>query len=1034
MGKRVVLKIGDGDFNQGFPVTLQIGEEGLISNIQKDAKLPGVPINVKYKQWQDIYCDLGGRRRSSSSEREHYEITPETVVKCEKNADDLRINLQKWFYSEEFRPIRDKLIKNLNQNEDIRVVIQTQNKELQRLPWHLWDFFKDYRQAEVVISSPEYEFKAIPNRPKSKIKILVILGNSEGINVKEDEENLRKIPKADICFLVEPTRKQLNDKLYEERWDILFFAGHSDSQGDNETGRIYLNKKDRLTISELKNSLKKSIANGLKIAIFNSCNGLGLARDLGGLQIPQIIFMREPVPDKVAQEFLNYFIYEFVAGKSVHLAVREAREKLQGIEDEFLYATWLPVIFQNSEQAPQNLRDILNQPSIWQWRTGISAAAVIVISFIFLFLNPNFNIEITRFLLAIVAGISGYLLLGNFGLEAVFPVLSKRLIRWLGAFITVISVFFLSLRLPTLDADTILQDPITYRNLTALNNWSTLTLSILNPSLKDDFTLKVLSEALNVDSFPLVYQNNPVFENIERFKLESGNEQTLNKLKNQFPTILYQRNLGNQTLTGSVTPELNDDLFAKEIIKQNKNNYVKNTLSTTGEDEYSSFYYAPIMASFQSSEENAKYSSISTYGQNKYTITQFPKMSDIKKTFTIDGWTVDGNSNLNSIWINRIIENNPELRGFIGFNYQFTNNLNQALFLDCGDQVTKAPINRDTSSPYIKFVDVENIRLSPIEIQSIKFDLLDKKPYELTISDSRSKLFQSEEKKAKEDTFKNIFIEPGHHLFIPIEFGFDTKPIRKALQIKPEVRQENISRLSKSTMYVAKPVLKSEFEQVESKISKGFEINNFLTTSTNLSDEFVSNISSPTQLIDLLPKRFAVGSILNVKSLKVNGKYISIDSPSDNPPFAISRYAAEGSCPYLIVYDSEQGSWKELGTVLYGRKYKSLQAEEIHQLGDSSSKIKLEEREPEITYIDSLAIVYTDPITKIQAEKSLSIPQLLKNDEDYFVLHQGESLDIDLRKLVPNNSTDLKLKVNGYYEIIGDNLPQNKIGKSDLSI
>lgn len=90
-----------------------------------------------------------------------------------------------------------------------------------------------------------------------------------------------------------------------------------------------------MTIEQLKYALKKAVVGGLNIAIFNSCDGLGLAQQLADLQIPQIIVMREPVPDRVAQAFLKYFLAAFAQGQSFYLAVREARERLQGLEDRF---------------------------------------------------------------------------------------------------------------------------------------------------------------------------------------------------------------------------------------------------------------------------------------------------------------------------------------------------------------------------------------------------------------------------------------------------------------------------------------------------------------------------------------------------------------------------------------------------------------------------------------------------------------------------------------------------------------------------
>ena len=62
---------------------------------------------------------------------------------------------------------------------------------------------------------------------------------------------------------------------------------------------------------------------------------MGLAAELADLHIPTIIVMREPVPDKVAAEFLKNFLTEYSQGKPLYQSVREARSKLQGLEDEF---------------------------------------------------------------------------------------------------------------------------------------------------------------------------------------------------------------------------------------------------------------------------------------------------------------------------------------------------------------------------------------------------------------------------------------------------------------------------------------------------------------------------------------------------------------------------------------------------------------------------------------------------------------------------------------------------------------------------
>jgi hypothetical protein len=154
--------------------------------------------------------------------------------------------------------------------------------------------------------------------------------------------------------LVEPDRQALNDQLWAQNWDILFFAGHSQSRSleHGTCGYLQINAEEQLTIAQLRHGLRKAIGQGLQLAIFNSCDGLGIATNLADLDLPQMIVMREPVPDRVAQEFLKHFLVEFAGGATLYQSVRSGREKLQGLEDQFPCASWLPVIYQNPAIVP----------------------------------------------------------------------------------------------------------------------------------------------------------------------------------------------------------------------------------------------------------------------------------------------------------------------------------------------------------------------------------------------------------------------------------------------------------------------------------------------------------------------------------------------------------------------------------------------------------------------------------------------------------------------------------------------------------
>ncbi|MHC5613562.1 MAG: CHASE2 domain-containing protein [Nostoc sp.] len=351
MGKLVVLKFGEGSFDQGFPVTLQIGEEHQHATTEITGKLPSFPeMPLYYSHWQSSYRQIGNRYRLHADKMQVTNVS--MIQDCENTSHILRARFNTWLRAEEFRPLREKWLERLSSSEEVRVILQTENRQLQLLPWHLWDLLERYPKAEIALSSPSYDRIHKPRTLNQLVNILAIVGNSQGIDTQADQALLQQCSNAEVSFLVEPQRQQLTDHLWGKNWDILFFAGHSSSQRNGESGRIYLNKTDSLTIGELKYALRKAIDNGLQLAIFNSCDGLGLARELADLQIPQMIVMREPVPDQVAKEFLKYFLQGFACGESFYRSVRQARERLQGLEDRFPCATWLPVICQNPAQIP----------------------------------------------------------------------------------------------------------------------------------------------------------------------------------------------------------------------------------------------------------------------------------------------------------------------------------------------------------------------------------------------------------------------------------------------------------------------------------------------------------------------------------------------------------------------------------------------------------------------------------------------------------------------------------------------------------
>ncbi|MEA5463416.1 CHASE2 domain-containing protein [Leptothoe sp. PORK10 BA2] len=370
----VVLKLGAGNFHQGFSLVLQIGLGEGQPTVELPGVLPAAPdLPDLYRQWQAAYGQL---RLSSRLEAQAHRATNVSWLgDCHDSARRLCDRINIWLSHGTFQPIYNKLLEQLSPTDTIRVVLQTEDPILRRLPWHQWDFFQRYPQAELALSAPVYEQVDAPATLSSKVRILAILGDATGLDLETDRALLENLPGVELQLLTGPDRATLNHALWDPRgWDILFFAGHSGggihngdisigdiSTSDISSGHISINAQDQLTIAELKYGLSKAVQRGLAIALFNSCDGLGLAQDLADLHIPQILVMREPIPDRVAHEFLKGFLESFSHNTPLYLAVREARERLQGLEDEFPCATWLPILCQNLAQ----------QPPTWQRLQGL---------------------------------------------------------------------------------------------------------------------------------------------------------------------------------------------------------------------------------------------------------------------------------------------------------------------------------------------------------------------------------------------------------------------------------------------------------------------------------------------------------------------------------------------------------------------------------------------------------------------------------------------------------------------------------------
>ncbi len=358
MTRQVVIRIEEGSFELGFPVSLEFWQDGRI--IATDRNCPQLPANPDfpgvYDEWINIYTQLGGLEQRTIDLPEA-QITNSSILEDCRNATvTLESTVRRWLSKPSFGDIRGRIIgrlRNGTQNESVRVILDTSNDYLRKLSWDCWDLFEEsyfLPKAEFALLS---QYAKPAETLQTPINILAIFGSDRGeLQLQHDRELIENLQRHGASITSIPTRgdfltpQELFDTLWLGNWDIIFYAGHSCDQ------TIHVNNALNLSINLLREALRRA-APRVKLAIFNSCDGLGIAEYLADLNIPHLIVMREPVPDLVARRFLHFFLEEFTQGKPLHAAVREARRHLQELEipvtEQLFYprASRLPVLIQN---------------------------------------------------------------------------------------------------------------------------------------------------------------------------------------------------------------------------------------------------------------------------------------------------------------------------------------------------------------------------------------------------------------------------------------------------------------------------------------------------------------------------------------------------------------------------------------------------------------------------------------------------------------------------------------------------------------
>ncbi|MFM7876357.1 MAG: ABC transporter substrate-binding protein [Microcystis panniformis] len=369
MSRVVILKIGEGNFETGFSVTLEIRDNyHLIAPFAEGKLVPNLDIADALQNYRRAYYHWVKSQPSLGITVPHSMITHAAVDDPRENlrqaTKTLKDSLNEWLNSSYLSSIQNHILFHIGTESEVRFFIQTTHFDLQQIPWECWNFLHQWcPDAEIALT--------IQRNPPiinltSPIKVLVILGNIDIGNdhislclssLKTVLGNPDKISMQILSPSSDPplSPKNIRHELIKNQWDIVVYLGHSQTSSDGHDGVFIIDNDTALSPEHnLRNSLEIAVKKGLKLVICNSCDGLGIGRQLANIGVPHIIVMKEPIAVRVALRFLEVFLPNFLEHKSLQESLTIARQELRlhEFEVDAASSSLLPRLIENPEEPP----------------------------------------------------------------------------------------------------------------------------------------------------------------------------------------------------------------------------------------------------------------------------------------------------------------------------------------------------------------------------------------------------------------------------------------------------------------------------------------------------------------------------------------------------------------------------------------------------------------------------------------------------------------------------------------------------------
>jgi hypothetical protein len=367
-----------------------------------------VKLEQKYHHWQQAYLDYY-RSAQLQAYLDYYRsaqlrgyvvnVEVETILidwrdRLSDAEAELKHAFSHWLHSAELYDIRARLVQEMRQYQQTLPAMQAMSvfltcapMALDRLPWELWSM-EDIAPSTVIrwIRAPlnitQPPVTPPPNQHHQRPRILAILGDDTGLNFKADIEAVESLkPYAEVVFKGWQPQKKPAEVIGEITraiadplgWDMLFFAGHS-NEADLVGGKLGIAPNVSINIKDITPQLQMAKNNGLQVAVFNSCSGLSLANALIDLGLGQVVVMREPVHNRVAQIFLVGLLDGLVKEQDLYDALQTAKQSLDSNHSTiYPSASLVPSLFCHPGSVLFRMRVTPPDPPLeeeggWTWK------------------------------------------------------------------------------------------------------------------------------------------------------------------------------------------------------------------------------------------------------------------------------------------------------------------------------------------------------------------------------------------------------------------------------------------------------------------------------------------------------------------------------------------------------------------------------------------------------------------------------------------------------------------------------------------